>query len=145
MAQPLAVDLRAAICDAVRAGASVRAAATQFGVSVGVVAKITRGLSRDRETRKKPRDFARDRRLALLNRGFVRASELLEAVTTVQQLQTWAVAVGVLIDKRRLEEGEVTARTEMVTDDRARAELARRLDELAARRAQRATMEMRSA
>ncbi|GIW06373.1 MAG: hypothetical protein KatS3mg060_1178 [Dehalococcoidia bacterium] len=135
MPPPLPADQRTAIIDAVRSGASVRQAAAQFGVSVGVVAKLTRGLARERAPAPKKRaDYDRARRLEVLNRAFTHALELLPTVTKPAQLQAWAVAVGVLIDKRRLEEGEVTARTEMVTADAAREELARRLDELAARR-----------
>jgi hypothetical protein len=43
--------------------------------------------------------------------------------------------MGILIDKRRLEDGDVTARTE-VNSGSAREQLTRRLDDLAARRAE---------
>jgi hypothetical protein len=47
------------------------------------------------------------------------------------------IALGILIDKRRLEDGEATSRTE-IHGDVVKERLTSRLDELAARRRQKA-------
>lgn len=73
-------------------------------------------------------------RLELINRAFAKASDLLEDVNTPKDLGAWAQALGVLIEKRRLEDGEATQRVGSDLADQARERVIRRLDELAARR-----------
>lgn len=58
------------------------------------------------------RDYAQAERLQLLNEGFDKAREILKGVVEAKELQAWMMAVGIAVDKRRLEDGEVTDRTE---------------------------------
>lgn len=58
------------------------------------------------------RDYALAERLELLNEGFQRARDILPTIKEARELQAWMVAVGTAIDKRRLEDGQVTDRTE---------------------------------
>lgn len=58
------------------------------------------------------RDYAKAERIALLNRGFDKAEDLLETLEEAKALQAWMVAMATGIDKRRLEDGEVTDRSE---------------------------------
>jgi len=144
MPKALAPAVRDRIVALLHEGTPRNEIARQVGCSAGIVTKIAQdeGVSFDRSQSRIAVavrcDYDQTARLALLNAGFDKAGELLAAITTPNHLQTWSVALAVLIDKRRLEDGEATARTDVVTSD-VRDRIARRLDELAARRdAQRA-------
>lgn len=50
-------------------------------------------------------DRARRERLELINEGFEWARELLPDIQEPKELKEWMVAVGTLIDRRRMEEG----------------------------------------
>jgi hypothetical protein len=95
------------------------------------------GIDSERSATKKAaearRDYAQAERLVLLNEGFDKAREILANVGLADDLKDWAVAVGTLIDKRRLEDGEATNRTENV-DRASRERIKGTLDELAERR-----------
>lgn len=132
-----------AIVEALRAGESQKAVARRLGCSPGTVNRIAK-LNRIEpgSVEKSPAllaaeqaaaDYSLERRMALLNKVFAQAEQMIETATTPHKLQALAIALGILIDKRRLEDGEVTARTEVNGGD-ARERIARRLDELAARR-----------
>jgi hypothetical protein len=82
-------------------------------------------------------DYNLERRQALLNAAFAKAEELLENVDRPSQLMQWAIALGTLTDKRRLEDGEATSRSEVTNVDDPRARIAGKLVELAERRAAR--------
>jgi transposase-like protein len=86
-------------------------------------------------------DYGTIRRVGLLNEFFTMTRAMLPTVESPKQLQELSVALAILIDKRRLEDGESTSRTEIHDHDSARAQLAGRLDELAARRARRVDSE----
>ena len=112
--------------------------AADLGIRLGQVSQETaksRAAQVAREALAAQRDYVQVERLALLNEGFEKARALLQKITTPQELQQWSVATGTLIDKRRLEDGEATSRSEVSNGDDARARLASRLDELAQRRA----------
>lgn len=135
----LSDDERAAIVAALRAGESVYGTAKRFGRARSTISDVAKGAGVDteRSATKKANDARRDYdlagRLELLNSGFEKAKTILDTITDPADLQRWTVAVGTLIDKRRLEDGDVTSRTETVGDD-TRDRLARKLDELAERR-----------
>lgn len=128
---------QAAVVEALQAGESQNAVARRLGCSAGSVNRIAKlnGLeySSPKHAAECRRDYAAAERLELLNQGFDKARELLPAIKSPQWLQAWSISMGILIDKRRLEDGEATARTE-VSSDGARDRVARRIDELAARR-----------
>jgi hypothetical protein len=136
-----------AIIDGLKSGESQNAVARRLGCSVGTVNRVAKlnGLECHSvqkmplppEAARAAADYCLERRLALLNKVFDKAEELIDVATTPNKLQALCISLGILIDKRRLEDGEVTARTEVNGGD-ARERIARRLDELAARRAEKA-------
>lgn len=79
------------------------------------------------------RDYAQAERLELLNEGFDKARDVLKGIGLADDLKDWSVAVGTLIDKRRLEDGEATSRSESV-DPARRQKMKESLDEVAAQR-----------
>jgi hypothetical protein len=139
MPRPLAPAVRDRILALLAEGQSCRAIARAVGCSISTVSGVAAadGFSFERSRTKKAaaatRDYAQANRLALLNRGFEKAGHLLDTIDTSGSFQQWTVAVAVLIDKRRLEDGEATSRSDVVSTD-ARDRLASRLDELSARR-----------
>jgi len=144
MPKALAPDMRDRIITLLHEGHGCNAIARQVGCSPGSITKIAaaEGVTFERsQTRNATAarvDYDQAERLALLNELFGMARTMAPAVATPAHLQTLATAVAILIDKRRLEDGEATSRTDVVTND-ARDRIARRIDELAARRdAQRA-------
>lgn len=135
-----------AIVEALRAGEGQKAVARRLGCSPSTVNRLAKANGIEpRSLEKGPppplpqavadvaADYALERRIALLNKVFDKAEQMIETATTPHKLQALAISLGILIDKRRLEDGEVTARTEVNGGD-ARERIARRLDELAARR-----------
>ena len=138
----------AAIVEALRSGESQNAVARRLGCSPSTVNRIAKANGLECQTEwhspaKRPlppeaaraaADYCLARRIALLNKVFDKADALIEQASSPHKLQALAIALGILIDKRRLEDGEVTARTEVNGGD-ARERIARRLDELASRRA----------
>ena len=142
----MAVD-HSAIVEALQSGESQNATARRLGCSVGTVNRIAKlnglecystikGQAPPQTVRAisgAAEDYALEPRILLLNKMFNKAEELVERVATPHQLQALAIAMGILTDKRRLEDGEVTARTEVNGGD-ARERIASRLDELASRR-----------
>lgn len=135
----LSEDERGKIAAALRDGQSVGAVARAFGRSKSTVSVIARNRavplerSRTEKAAAAVADYALERRVDLLNQGFAKAAELLPSIQSPMWLQAWSISLGILIDKRRLEDGEATGRVEVSGDD-ARERLAARLDDLAARR-----------
>ncbi|MDP9474429.1 MAG: hypothetical protein M3R38_01800 [Actinomycetota bacterium] len=56
--------------------------------------------------------YAEERRLEIIGKGFDKADALLSGISDAGEFQKWTVGVGTLVDKARLETGEVTDRTE---------------------------------
>lgn len=131
--------LREDIAAALRRGVSVRETARRFDVAPSTVSTIAReqGVDTERARTKKAEaarlDYDCARRLELLNTLFAKATTLANAAADGRDFRDIVVAVGVLIDKRRLEDGEVTDRVD-VHNGGARERLVSRLDELAERR-----------
>lgn len=139
----MAVD-HAAVLAALKQGESQNAVARRLGYSPSTVNHIARsnGIRSHSEKKVSPEeaetaaalaDYCLERRVALLNKVFDQAEQMVPTATTPHKLQALAIAIGILIDKRRLEDGEATGRVEVSGDD-ARERLAARLDDLAARR-----------
>lgn len=97
------------------------------------------GISTERSATKKAseahRDYAQAERLLLLNEGFDKARDVLKHIGLADDLKDWSVAVGTLIDKRRLEDGKATSRHENADPERRR-KMRDTLDEVSARRRQ---------
>lgn len=138
----------AAILEALAAGESQQSIARRLGCGVATVNRTAKRNAvpfRSVPIQKTPAreaaaaveqaaaSYCLERRIALLDKVFDKAAEMIDTATTPHKLQALAIAVGILIDKRRLEDGEVTARTEVASGS-ARDRLAHKLDELAARR-----------
>jgi hypothetical protein len=77
--------------------------------------------------------FDHEARSKLIDATLQRAELILDGIGTPQELQQFAVAIGILIDKKRLEDGEATSRPE-VTASEVRESISRRIAELASRR-----------
>ena len=115
----LTPDERQRIIGLLESGMSVGETARQTGRSKAVVSVLgkragitVREQSQTEKARQAAQEYHRDRRLALLDQAFQKAEELLPTITTARELRDWAVGNAVLTDKRRLETGEVTSRTE---------------------------------
>ncbi len=136
-----------AILEALQSGEAQKAIARRLGCSPGTVNRLAKLNGLEPSSSRKMElsaaasaaasDYCLERRLALLNKVFAKAEELIDTATTPHKLQALAIAIGILTDKRRLEDGDVTARTE-VQSGGARERLARSLDELATRRREKA-------
>jgi hypothetical protein len=85
------------------------------------------------------RNYTHAERVRLTDLALERLENLLADVQDTRDLQHLCNALAVLIHKRRLMDGEVTQRTEIVRDDSARKSMVAKLDALAAR--QRSTEE----
>jgi len=136
-----------AVLAALQAGESQKSVARRLRVGVATVNRIAKRngvepvpfqkIAASPKVVAAAADYCLARRMELLNKVFDKAEDLIEQATTPHKLQALAIALGILIDKRRLEDGEVTARTE-VQGGGARERLSRSLDELAARRREKA-------
>jgi len=141
-------DERAAIESSLRDGQSLSSIAQQFSRSKGTIFNIARqaGITLERSATNKATaarvDYSQAERLILLNELFDKARAMADSIDKPLELQQLTTAVAILIDKRRLEDGEATSRSEIHDNDSARKQLAARLDELAARRAARGDREL---
>lgn len=73
------------------------------------------------------------RRARLLNKCLYRAEQLVDEVATPREMQQMATAVSMLIDRKRLEDGESTSREEVVNVVELREAFVAKLNELAER------------
>src|SRR5215207_236041 len=87
-----------------RSAGTIQTIATQEGISSKYSAPKNANVA--------SRDYVQGERLALLNKGFDKAEDLLKSIEGAKDLQAWMIAVATGIDKRRLEDGEVTDRSE---------------------------------
>lgn len=129
---------RERIIEALQAGRSQNEVARAFGRGPATINRIAAPLALEYSAPKAAlaarADYTLERRLDLLNAGFDKAVELLDGIERPAELQQWATAFGILTDKRRLEDGDVTSRSEVTNGDDERTRVASKLDELAARR-----------
>lgn len=140
MPRALAPAVRAQIVEHLAAGKGCNETARLVTCSPSTVTAVARaegyefGHSQVKIANAARRDYGLAERRALINSGFEKAEELLADLATAPALASWTVAVGTLIDKRRLEDGDVTARTETHDTGAAINRITGRLDELSARR-----------
>jgi transposase len=112
-------ETKQAIRELVADGISNREVARQLGVGAATVSRIASDLTpeADRSRMRKVAaagaalEKARSRwdaaaRIELLNKGFDALDRLAGNLRTVKAAKDWATATGILIDKRRLEDGE---------------------------------------
>lgn len=130
-------EVRAAIVDDLRAGKSQTSTAKRHKVSPATVNGIAKaeGIAPNIRPPKiailTRKAYTLEARLELIDRFFARLDSGLDSAMD-GDLKDMALTLAVLIDKRRLEEGKATDRHEFIDDDREL--IARRMDELAARR-----------
>src|SRR5215213_336527 len=134
MAKPTLSVEREQIIAALRDGQSLGTVARSFGRSKGTISRIAKqaGFDFDRsQTRKATaalRDYTIARRVELLSEFFTVAQAMLVDLKSPQEFQQLTTAFAILIDKRRLEDGEATSRSEVHDHDSARQQLTQRLD-----------------
>lgn len=121
-----------------RAGITQREVAKRFGVSQATIARAAKfgnvvilpGVDSETEVT----NYDSEARLQLLFKALDRVDGMIAQTDKPQGLRELAVTIGVLIDKVRLELGDVTSREEHVTNTNARERVAARLEQLAQRR-----------
>ena len=100
------------IAEAIRNGGKRNELARRFGRSPSVISKIAaaEGIEFERSQTKKAseakRSYAQYERLKLLNKSLDKARDILPDIQEPRDFKALVVAVGTLIDKRRLEEGK---------------------------------------
>ncbi len=130
---------RARIVAFLRDGQTQGWTAKEVGRDKSTVSRVAKaeGIDSNVAATKKATDARRDytlaERLLLLNEGFDKARDLLPTIKEPKDLQAWMIALATGIDKRRLEDGQATDRTESVDPER-RKRLHGTLDELDALR-----------
>ena len=133
------------IVAALTAGKSQHSIAKEFGIGKATVYRIARHLPGvDRTTLIKAtearQDYAQAARLAALNDAFDKVRQAWHVVQKPLEMQQLAMAMAILIDKRRLEEGEAMNRSEIspgaIAVTAAKARILGELDRLAARNGQ---------
>ena len=130
-------ETRRAIVEDLRAGKSQYGTAKRHGVNQGTVSKIAKAEGIDgiyaapKKAVQTKQTFDMERRLEINDRIFARVAGEIDTAT-IDELNKLTMTYAVLTDKRRLEEGKATDRHEHI--DSARDDVARRVDELTARR-----------
>lgn len=106
-----------------KAGATSRQVGKALGVSHTTAAKIAalRGYELDRARVIAATNarvaYTQERRCLLIDAFFDKLGRMLNKVSKPQELQQLAATLGILIEKRRLEDGDATSRTEVTGDD----------------------------
>ena len=120
-----------------RSGMGRNAVARKHGRAMGTVTAIAKraGMTTDWAAPKKAmeaqRDYAKAERLVVINEAFAAVRAAIPHVDWEgEKPKDLIVALGILIDKRRLEDGEVTSRHDQTVSAPIDRELARLADEL---------------
>lgn len=117
--------------------------ARRFGVGINQVRRLAfqNGIRHDQEERqrgvreatKMSVTYAKERRIALLDRAFEKVEALIDEAVDPKEMRDVVASLGTLIDKRRLEDGEATSRTESL-QAQAKETLSAKIDDLSKRR-----------
>jgi hypothetical protein len=140
--QPLISDnVRARIVESLLAGNSMNRVSRLFGLDLMAVRRIALDHNIDTVALASTRrheaqtDYCQIERLRVINLAFERIELMLDDNDlTARDLKDLAVAMGISIDKRRLEDGEVTVRSEISDLSGARNAVKSKLLEIAERR-----------
>lgn len=114
MAKPISRNEEKSIIKAIKAGKKRNEIAKQFKRSAGSISRIAKkhDMNFDRSITKKATEakqyYSKQDRMNLLKKGFEKAAEMLQNAKGFRDIKDWSMAVAVLIDKQRLEEGEPT-------------------------------------
>lgn len=123
MAKPISSNEEKAIIEAIKEGKKRNEIAKEFKRSAGSISRIAKkqGLDFDRSMTKKAtavkQFYSKQDRMNLLKQGFEKAAEMLRDAEAFRDLKDWSMAVAILIDKQRLEEGEPTEITKGETEN----------------------------
>jgi len=140
--QPLISDnVKARMIESLNAGVSLNRVARLYGVDPMVVGRLAQEFSIDTlalastHAQEARRDYAQIERLRVINLAFERIELMLDDNDlTARDLKDLAIAMGISIDKRRLEDGEATERSEISDLSGARTAVRNKLLEIAERR-----------
>jgi hypothetical protein len=139
---------RARLVDLLKEGKSFYYVRKKTGRSLGTVRRVAaqEGISTPNPECQAMtiarRIYAIEERIKLSDEALDKARELLYECETPKDLQHWAVAFGILVEKRRLEVGSATSRPEIGDANQAKDYLVAKLDELVIRRKQREAIEL---
>lgn len=142
MAPPLTDDEKKKIIGYLKEGKSQNWVAKEVGRSADTVCRLAKaeGIQSDirapKNANEARRDYALVERISLLNELFDHARAMLPKIKDAKELQALTIAIATAIDKRRLEDGEATNRSETVDTER-RQKMRESLDEVAQRRRER--------
>ena len=145
MARPRKIkdEQRKAIAQALREGIKPVDLAKEYDVSKNTIFTIAKENQIDmlQEATKKAKAvqsvYDKAKRGQLLDKFFDKIDDQLDKDLDANDLRNLSIAIGTVIDKRRLEDGEATQRTEVSSND-ARERFVRRIDQLAERRGKKA-------
>jgi cobalamin biosynthesis Mg chelatase CobN len=127
------------VCELLREGGSYYGIGKQLSMNPNTVRMIAQKAGLDRsdvrmtEAIKAKQVYTKERRLEIADRAFELLDQMLGEVGSPKDMQAWVSAFSQMVDKHRLEDGEATARTEVVTDQ-ARQAVRDRLDAVVERR-----------
>jgi transposase-like protein len=153
MRKKVSDEEKTTILAALTAGKSQHSIAKEFGIGKATVYRIVRNLPRVEripliKATEARQDYAQAARLAALNEAFDKIRQAWHVVQKPLEMQQLAMAI--LIDKRRLEEGEAMNRSEIspgaahgvLAVTAAKARILGELDRLAARNGQKRLVEV---
>jgi IS30 family transposase len=114
MSQPVTKEEEKKIIEALNKGKSINKVAKELKRSSATISKYARknNINIEYVVSKKAHEansyYSKVNRMNLLRKGFEKAEELLTNAVEYRDFKDWSMAVAILIDKQRLEEGEPT-------------------------------------
>lgn len=126
MAKPVTDEEHGRIVALLRDGKSQGETSRITGRHVSTVNRIAKAVgiksnvAEPKKATEARKAYAEVRRLELIGKGFEKADELLAKLHDAGEFQKWTVGLGTLVDKARLETGEVTDRREQRSHNASR-------------------------
>ena len=114
MAKRITKDEEMAILKAIQEGSSISKVSKEFNRGKASISRILKKnkIKTERSKTKKATEakqfYSKQDRMNLLKQGFEKAADMLRNAEAFRDLKDWSMAVAILIDKQRLEEGEPT-------------------------------------
>ena len=130
MAKPVSEEEKMAIIEATKKGNSCTSIAKKFRRSKDTVRRIANeeGLDFVRNATKKATEAAskwnKARRFKLIGKFFDKLTDIIQVTSDPRELKDLSTALGIVIDKARLEEGQPTEITKNDNNDNVSATLA---------------------
>jgi hypothetical protein len=123
MAKPVSEEEKMAIIEAIKEGKTRNSIAKEFKRSGSTISEIAKenNLSFDRSPTKKATEAANKwnkvRRFELIGKFFDKLRDVIQVTSDPRELKDLSTALGIVIDKARLEEGEPTEITKNENND----------------------------